>query len=302
LHFGAVDYETTVWVNGKSAGKHIGGYSSFSFDITALLKEGVNVLFVCAYDDARSGKQPRGKQSGSYYSKGCEYTRTTGIWQTVWLEHVPQVSLSSYQVIPDPDNSCVHITTHVSGTVSPYRLETKVLYQGKIVGENVIHSFQQQMNQTIPLCEVHLWEPGVPNLYYLSFTLTTENSEADHVEGYFGLRSISWNNKVMCINGKPVFQRLVLDQGFYPDGIYTAPTDDALKRDIEISMELGLNGARLHEKIFEPRYLYWADQLGYLVWGEHGNWGLDISGPMGLERFLPEWNRGQHLLKKIPSC
>jgi beta-galactosidase/beta-glucuronidase len=289
LHFGAVDYETTVWVNGKSAGRHIGGYSSFSFDITALLKDGVNVVTLCADDDTRSGKQPKGKQCGGYYSVGCEYTRTTGIWQTVWLEHVPKVSVTSYQVTPDPDNSCVHITSQVSGAIGSCRLETKVLYEGKVVGESVIHSSHHQLNQTISLTEIHLWEPGVPNLYALSITLTAEDSEEDHVEGYFGLRSVSWNNKVMCINGKPVFQRLVLDQGFYPDGIYTAPSDAALKRDIEISMELGFNGARLHEKIFEPRYLYWADQLGYLLWGEHGNWGLDISGPMGLERFLPEW-------------
>ncbi len=289
LHFGAVDYETTVWINGKSAGRHMGGYSSFSFDITALLKKGVNVLFVCADDDTRSGKQPRGKQCGAYYSAGCDYTRTTGIWQTVWLEHVPQVSLSSYQVIPDPDNSCVHITSQVSGTTSPYRLDTRVLYQGRLAGEGTVHSANHQNNQTISLSELHLWEPGAPNLYSLSFTLTAEESEADHVEGYFGLRRVSWSDNAMYINGKPVFQRLVLDQGFYPDGIYTAPTDEALKKDIQLSMELGFNGARLHEKMFEPRFLYWADQLGYLVWGEHANWGLDISGPMGLERFLPEW-------------
>ncbi len=289
LHFGAVDYKTDVWINNKLVGSHRGGYSSFSFDITDFLKPGENVIFVCAEDDVRSGKQPRGKQSSIYYSKGCDYTRTTGIWQTVWLENVPQLYLSSFKLNPDPDNACVHITADISGVTEPYHLKAQVLYDGRVVGEISCNSTQSQISQTIELSEVHLWEPGCPNLYDLSFLLTADNSELDHVESYFGLRSISWNNKVMSINGKPVFQRLVLDQGFYPDGIYTAPTDEDLKKDIELSMELGFNGARLHQKIFEPRYLYWADKLGYLVWGEHGSWGLNITTPMGLEGFLPEW-------------
>jgi beta-galactosidase/beta-glucuronidase len=289
LHFGAVDYLTEVWINGISVGKHHGGYSSFSFDITNLLKAGKNTIFVCAQDDVRTGKQPRGKQSSSYFSKGCNYTRTTGIWQTVWLEKVPNLHISSLKVIPDPENACVHITACMSGVTETYNLITKVLYEGKVVGEGTSTVALSQISQTISLTKTHLWEPGNPNLYDLTLSLRTKETTIDYVESYFGLRSVSWNNRVMHINGKSVFQRLVLDQGFYPDGIYTAPSDEALKNDIKIAMELGFNGARLHQKIFEPRYLYWADKLGYLVWGEHGNWGLDITTPMGLESFLPEW-------------
>ena len=145
------------------------------------------------------------------------------------------------------------------------------------------------MLTSLNLSEVHLWEPGNARLYDLELRLWTGDKCIDTVKSYFGLRTVSWDDTKIYINGKPVFQRLVLDQGFYPDGIYTAPTDADLKRDIEISMVMGFNGARLHEKLFEPRFLYYADKMGYLVWGEYANWGLDITTPMGLERFLPEW-------------
>lgn len=168
-------------------------------------------------------------------------------------------------------------------------MKTKVLFYGKDVGEITSVTTQCQISQTIRLSDVHLWEPGNPNLYDLSFSLTSTNSDMDYVECYFGLRSVSWDNKVIKINGEPVFQRLVLDQGFYSDGIYAAPSDEDLKKDIELSMDLGFNGARLHQKIFEPRYLYWADKLGYLVGGEHASWGLNITTAMGIESFLPEW-------------
>ena len=136
---------------------------------------------------------------------------------------------------------------------------------------------------------LELWEIEHPKLYEMAITLYRGDELIDTVLTYFGMRSISIDGDAVLINGKPVFQRLVLDQGFYPDGIYTAPTDDDLKGDIILSQNLGFNGARLHQKVFEPRYLYWADKLGYIVWGEYGSWGLDITKPLGLERFLPEW-------------
>jgi len=289
LHFGAVDYEAEVWVNGRSVGTHRGGYTPFSFDITELLQKGTNILTVCAQDDVRSGLQPRGKQSSEYYSHACDYTRTTGIWQTVWLECVPSTYIESFQLTPDVENGRVHLNVSFQGDTAGCVLVAQASYDSNEMGSNLAVIDGDKAFLSIDLTDVYLWAPGQPNLYDLKLYIQKDNSIIDEIYSYFGLRSVTWDNNAMFINGKPVFQRLVLDQGFYPDGIYTAPSDEDLKRDIEISMGLGFNGARLHQKIFEPRFLYWADKMGYIVWGEHGNWGLDITNPMGLERFLPEW-------------
>lgn len=290
LHFGAVDYNTEVWINGQSVGKHRGGYSSFSFDITKYVTSGNNIVTVSAEDDVRSGLQPRGKQSGLYYSHGCDYTRTTGIWQTVWLECVPEVYIHSLKYYPDPDNGCVHIETMLEGEdFGSLSIDASVSFQGTDVGFRQSEVSGKLIKFTVELSELHLWEPGNPNLYDMQLTLFYKDRKVDCIESYFGLRSIKLDGMAFKINDKSIFQRLVLDQGFYPEGIYTAPTDENLRKDIEISMEMGFNGARLHEKVFEPRFLYWADRLGYLVWGEHANWGLDITSATGLERFLPEW-------------
>lgn len=289
LHFGAVDYDTEVWVNGKSVGTHRGGYTSFSFDITDFVRKGTNVLTVCAQDDVRSGLQPRGKQSSLYYSHNCDYSRTTGIWQTVWLECVPHTYIESFQLTPDVENGRVHLEVSFEGDTRDCVLVAEARYDSDEMGCNTALITGNRAFLSIDLVDIFLWGPGQPNLYDLKLYIQKGNTIVDEVSSYFGMRSVTWDNKAVYINGKPVFMRLVLDQGFYPDGIYTAPTDEDLKRDIEISMDLGFNGARLHEKIFEPRFLYWADKMGYLVWGEHANWGLDITTPMGLERFLPEW-------------
>lgn len=317
LHIGASDYRTEVWVNGRSAGVHVGGYSSFQFDITDLLKTGKNTVTVCAEDDVRSGRQPRGKQSAEYHSHGCEYTRTTGIWQTVWLESVARAYIRSSKYVPDPENGCLHVEALLSGPSEGLVFEAEARFEGRPAGSASAIVCGDRVRLTLPLSERHLWQPGNPALYDLTLWLgaatmktvaTTdvpagmgsrseaisqpeqaEAGDADVVQSYFGLRSVSWGDKVFRLNGNPVFMRLVLDQGFYPDGIYTAPSDEELRLDIERSMAFGFNGARLHEKIFEPRFLYWADRLGYLVWGEHANWGLDITGAEGLQHFLPEW-------------
>lgn len=292
LHFGAVDYETEVWVNGVPVGTHRGGYSPFSFDITSQVSKGVNIITVYAEDHVRSGLQPRGKQSGRFYSNGCDYTRTTGIWQTVWLEQVPEVYLSDMKLVADPENACVHLEMKVEGNAARARLTASVTFDDKPVGDVSVHVTGPSVKLTIPLSEIHLWEVGNGRLYDLNLSLHKQGLVSDSVSSYFGLRTVRLDGMAFRINERSVFQRLVLDQGFYPDGIYTAPSDEDLRKDIEISMGLGFNGARLHEKIFEPRFLYWADQLGYLVWGEHANWGLDITTTEGLSRFLPEWIEG----------
>ncbi|CAM4467787.1 glycoside hydrolase family 2 protein [Paenibacillus typhae] len=292
LHFGAVDYKAEVWVNGVSVGSHRGGYTPFSFDITALIVPGINLITVNAEDDVRSGRQPRGKQSELFHSHGCDYTRTTGIWQTVWLEHVADKHLSDMKIIPDPDNACVHLEVNISGNAAGGRVSAAAQFAGAAAGVASALVSGPSVRLTLPLSEVHLWEPGNAKLYELKLSLQYEGQECDAVDSYFGLRTVRLDGMAFRINGKSVFQRLVLDQGFYPDGIYTAPSDEDLRRDIEISLGLGFNGARLHEKMFEPRFLYWADRLGYLVWGEHANWGLNITTAEAVSQFLPEWLEG----------
>ncbi len=288
LHFGAADYETTVWINGERAGDHRGGYTSFSFEITAFIKAGSNTIVIRAIDDTRSPLQPSGKQCERFESYGCMYTRTTGIWQTVWLEAAPDTFLRSAKYYSNIDDATVTVHAKIDGNPSGYRLMTTVCAGDKVVGQaNVAASGASSF--TIELSERHLWEPGAPYLYDVAFKLVKDGHETDSVSSYFGLRDIRIEGKRVLINGKSVFQRLVLDQGFYPDGIYTAPSDAALRGDIELSLAMGFNGARLHEKVFEERFHYWADKLGYITWGEYPNWGLDHANPHGLERYLREW-------------
>jgi len=295
LHVGACDYETEAWVNGKSVGTHRGGYVTFSFDITDAMADGENVISICAEDDTRDPMQPSGKQSERYESHGCHYTRTTGIWQTVWLENVPDVYISEVRYTPLIDMSALMIEADcknangktleaiayfgAGGAAETNDICGRVI-QGRASG--VVSGGRATL--MLPVKNLHLWDIGAPNLYDL--TLTLEN---DVVESYFGMRSVAAEGGRLLINGKPIFQKLILDQGFYPDGIYTAPSDEALKNDIKLSMDMGFNGARLHEKIFEPRFLTHCDRMGYIVWGEYPNWGLDITKPGAWRSFLPEW-------------
>lgn len=294
LHFGAVDYDTEVWINGHTVGTHRGGYTPFTFDITPYLLNDMNSVTVCAQDDVRTGLQPRGKQSSEYASHDCDYTRTTGIWQTVWLESVGACHITDLRYTPDPDNGCVHIHADFSQPADGLILHGKAQFHSRLAGSVSVRAVGRSADFVLKLSEIHLWNPGDPNLYDLVIVLgdaleMTAGEIKDRVESYFGLRTVTLEHNAIAINHRVVFQRLILDQGFYPDGIYTAPSDKDIRRDIEISMGMGFNGARMHQKVFEPRYIYWADKLGYLVWGEFASWGLNITGPTGLERFLPEW-------------
>ena len=283
LHFGACDYETEVWVNGISVGIHRGGYVSFTFDVTDALTEGENILTVTARDDLRSHNQPAGKQSDRFASYGCFYTRTTGIWQTVWMECVPEGYIESLRLTPDVANACLDIEARCRGAEG-LRLTAAATLSGREVGRAEGNVSGNVIRLKLSLTEVSLWDIGNPVLYSLSLTLGE-----DRAESYFGMRSIKWQNGTLILNGRPVFQRLVLDQGFYPDGLYTAPSDEELRADILRSQAMGFNGARLHEKVFEERFLYHCDCLGYIVWGEHANWQLDVSRPEAWQAFLPEW-------------
>ena len=281
LHFGAVDYEAHVFVNGEPAGTHRGGYTSLCFDITDLCRAGENRLSVYAEDDNRSGKQPHGKQCESFDSQGCDYTRTTGIWQTVWLEFVPETYIQSVQYYSNITEGTLLVQAKLCGAGT---FTVKASFEGRPCGEASARAENGFAAVTLPLSELHLWDVGRGNLYDLTLTFG-----GDSVKSYAGMREVRIEGRRVLLNGRPVFQRLVLDQGFYPDGIYTAPDDSALVRDIELSLAAGFNGARLHQKVFEPRFLYHCDRLGYLAWGEMANWGLDYSDPAALEAFLGEW-------------
>lgn len=283
LHIGACDYETEVWINGKSVGKHIGGYIAFSFDITDYINIGDNVITICA-DDITRGNRPRGKQSHVYYSRGCDYTRTTGIWQTVWLETVPENYISYAKYTTDIDKGVLYIEAECVNAHGK-TMKAKAYFNDECVGADKVTVKGTIAKLSIKLDKLYLWSIDEPNLYDLKLKL----DDNDIVMSYFGMREIVYADHKPFLNKKPVFQRLILDQGFYPDGIYTAPTEDDLIGDIKRSMDMGFNGARLHQKVFEPRFLYHCDKMGYIVWGEHASWGLHLSDLGAYQAFMPEW-------------
>jgi beta-galactosidase/beta-glucuronidase len=281
LHFGAVDYECDVYVNGSHAGYHKGGYVSFRLDVTSLVRPGENIITVNARDDERNPMIPGGKQSGSYRSHGAHYTRTTGIWQTVWLEFTPRNYIKDIKFDTNAETGTLVVTAHLEGRAD---LGIEAFYEGKPMGSASMNDAAGGAVLAINLAEIHLWEPGAGRLYDLALRFGD-----DTVRSYFGLRSVCFDGYRFLMNGKSIFQRLILDQGFYPDGIYTAPSDEALCRDIDISMEMGFNGAQLHQKVFEERFLYHCDMKGYLVWGEYPSWGLDHTCSEAIYSILPEW-------------
>lgn len=289
LHFEAVDWLTRAWVNGSFLGEHRGGYSPFAFEITDVVKEGANEIVLHVFDDTRSGLQATGKQAHSLKSEGCVYTRTTGIWQTVWLEAVGSSYLRSFSLVPDVDNGRVLFQGWVDGPSQGTTVRLKAFAEGKVVAEETVRANWRSTLGVLSLSQKTAWVPGKPFLYDLSMEIEKDGKIIDSVKTYFGLRKITLEGNRFLINDQPIFQRLVLDQGFYPDGICTAPTDEALRRDVELSMAAGFNGARLHQKVFEPRLLYWADKLGYLVWGEYPSWGLNLSDQKAVGYALEEW-------------
>ena len=286
IHFGAVDYYAEIRVNGNLAGTHRGGYTPFTVDATEFLTDGENVLSVFAEDNGKSPLQPTGKQVYySYYNSGCHYTRCTGIWQTVWMEYVPNNYVKNVKITPDIDAGKIDVLVSLEGGNSAVAsIKAVASFGGEDVAcaEAPVLGKYAQFSVAIP--DAKLWSLDEPNLYDLKIT-----AGADEVSSYFGMRSVAINGYAIEINHKPVFQRLVLDQGYFPEGIYTAGDDGEFARDIEYSKKAGFNGARMHMKVFEPRFLYHADRLGYLLWGEFPNWGLDESNPAALLSILPEW-------------
>lgn len=290
LHFGAVDYIASVYIDGKIAGRHWGGSSSFSIDITRMVVPGQeHNLVVRVEDDERSGQYAKGKQCGRFASFGCEYTRTTGIWQTVWMEPVSKNGLKDVYIVPDLDQSRFVVEPSYYGLAAGQQLRVTVKDGGKVVSSKTVPA-SAQTSAELPVKKAKTWSPESPFLYDIDLeVLDAEGNVIDKASSYSGMRKIHIVGNRLYLNNEPVYLRFVLDQGFYPDGIWTAPTDEALKHDIELSMAAGFNGARLHQKMFEPRFHYWADRLGYLTWGESASWGANINNPLSARNFLTEW-------------
>ncbi len=282
LHFQAVDQDATVWVNGVEVARHRGGFSPFSCDLGALAHAGEAITIVVRARDSHIPPQARGKQAREYAMHGAIYVRTTGIWQTVWLEPVPETALRRPRITPDVANSLIRLEQPLSNNVPGLRLRAVLKdANGEVAAAECAADLDlaPRLDLPIPAERRRLWSIDDPHLYDLEISLLdASGSVIDSATSYAGLRSVAITGKAIKINGKPVFQRLVLDQGYYPEGIMTAPSEQALINDIELSMAAGFNGARLHQKAFEERFLYHADRLGYIVWGEFGDWGCGGMG------------------------
>ena len=291
LHFQAVDYDSTVWVNGVEVGRHRGGFSPFSCDLNGVAQAGDKITIVLRARDDGQKPQPRGKQSREFGPSGAIYVRTTGIWQSVWLEPVPDFALRRPRITPDLANRTFRLEQPITGNASGLRLRATLSdAEGDIVTAECSAEYDLAPRLDLPLPEerLKLWDVSQPNLYDIAIALLdAEGVVVDCARSYAGMRAVSIEGKAIKINARAVFQRLVLDQGYYPDGIMTAPSDQALIDDIELSLAAGFNGARLHQKVFEERFLYHADRLGYLVWGEFGDWGCNMNGPINGEHQTP---------------
>ena len=283
LHFQAVEYDTTVWVNGTEVVRHRGGFTPFVADLDGVASPGETITIVVRARDDNRAAQPRGKQVREYAGHGCFYTRTTGIWQTVWMEPVPECYLLRPRLTPDVANSTIRLVQPIKGRTPGLTLRAALSdAKGTVCTASCAADadFAPQLDLVIPEKRRRLWSPRDAHLYDIAIELVDAKGKVmDAAASYAGLRSVTIDGKAVKINDEVIFQRLVLDQGFYPDGVWTAPTDEALRRDIELSLAAGFNGARLHQKVFEERFLYHADKLGYLVWGEFGDWGAFGFGP-----------------------
>ncbi len=289
LNFGAVYYKSEIYIDGVFAARHFGGTSSFQVDITPYVKAGqTHNLVVYVESDVRGTHQPSGKQNLQFASYGCNYTRTTGIWQTVWMEAVHPEGLQSVQMIPDIDQQQLIIRPRFYKELGG-KLEVTLKDNGKVVSKETVAA-NSLSTVILPVKKMKTWSPENPFLYDVELRVIDKaGNVVDEVKSYAGMRKVHIEGKKIYLNNQPYYQRLVLDQGFYPDGIWTAPSDEALKKDIQLSMEAGFNGARLHQKVFEERFYYWADKLGYLTWGEASSWGMDCNDIETARNFITEW-------------
>lgn len=277
LHFGAVDYFARVWVNGCMAGEHAGGHTPFHVNITHLLRPGQNEVVVRAADPSTDMTLPRGKQYWKEQSAAIWYTRTTGIWQTVWLEPVSRTRIERVRLTPQLDDVAVDIDAYVTGYRPGLRLRVEVSFAGEFVADDTFSLQERRLRRRIVLTDPEhrhnrLWSPERPRLHDMTFTLLDEHGRpVDRAESYFGLRQVKVEGGRFYLNHRPYYQKLILDQGYWPESLLTPPSDEAIQKDIALTKAMGFNGVRKHQKVEDPRFLYWADRMGLLVWGEMAN-------------------------------
>lgn len=298
LHFGAVDYTCRLWVNDQFIREHTGGQCGFSADITdALNASGENVIVLEARDDPADLEMPRGKQYWKPESESIFYTRTTGIWQSVWLEAVSPMHLCSCRITPLFDERSVRFSYALSAAPQHVTLTAEITFRGKTAGAVSVTptsargAFDLQIDQSALSAwnyqEDLVWTPEQPNLFDVTFRILEHGCEVDAVQSYFGMRKVSIQNGQFLLNNRPYYQKLVLDQGYWPESLLTAPSDEAFIRDIELTKAMGFNGVRKHQKVEDPRYLYHADRMGLLVWGEIG--AAYLYSEQYADRIYREW-------------
>jgi beta-galactosidase/beta-glucuronidase len=274
LNFGAVDYKAMVWVNGEFVGEHKGGHTSFAFEITRCIKdEEITITVFC--EDSYDIAQPRGKQHWNEKTDRCWYTATTGIWQSVWLEATQSTKIERILITPDIDKKQIEVKAKLSESLTEGILEWTVRFEGTVVkaGNVDVNSkdirFFVSIENSDPIDNlVHLWSPESPDLYDLELHLRKKEIPCDRVETYFGMRKIERDGSHILLNHFPLYQRLVLDQGYWEESLITPPSNEALIKDITMVKEMGFNGVRKHQKIEVPAFLYLADCMGILVWEE----------------------------------
>ena len=280
LHFEGCDFITKVWVNGELAGSHRGGYSRFSFDITNLLKDGENELVVKA-EDSFDMQQPRGKQRWIDENFGCWYVQTTGIWKTVWSEYVPKVNLASVKMTPVLEQHCLELEYEVNAPESCFgenlAVAATIRFDGMLVNKIVTTVMAGHVETKADVFVrndhgfewgVRTWSPEQPDLYDIEFELIKDGETVDQAGSYFAMRDIRIDGPNILLNGRPLYQRLILDQGYWKDSHLTPPSEEALIEDIDKIHALGYNGLRKHQKTEDERFLYWCDVKGMLVWSE----------------------------------
>ncbi|MFW6266903.1 MAG: glycoside hydrolase family 2 protein [Halanaerobium sp.] len=307
LNFAAVDYLTKVWINGNFVGSHRGGYDSFCFEISDFVDYEQENNIVIKVEDSRSKSQPRGKQTYQQDNFLCWYTRTTGIWQTVWLEFVDQnLYLNDLKITPDIDRKEVALAYNFKAqdfSAGNYSLMTKIKFEGRLINKFELEVKKRNYNIKINLenenNEIKLWHPNEPNLYDLEFELYREDQIVDKISSYFGMRKISIKEDKIYLNNLPIYQKLILDQGYWPETLLTPPSDQAIKKDLELIKEMQFNGVRKHQKIEDDRFYYWADKLGLLVWAEMAS--TYQYNDRAVENFSSQWLRVVRQLYNHPS-
>jgi beta-galactosidase/beta-glucuronidase len=279
LHFGAVDYRCFVFINGELVGSHEGGHTSFHFNISSYLNWNEEEITVYAEDPSNDETIPRGKQFWLEKPDSIWYKRSSGIWQSVWLEPVSKTHIEEFKCTPLFDDGSVKFNIKIKLPDDNMKIMVKIMFENTLIVQDIINIYDAEINRIYDIFQKKVfrgcahgsgwtWSPENPNLFDVKLTLMNNDEITDEVNSYFGMRKIHTEGGKVYLNNRPYYQRLVLDQGYWPESLMTAPSDEDFKKDITLAKKMGFNGCRKHQKIEDPRFLYWADKLGYLVWSE----------------------------------